>query len=141
VPKPRGRLPRFETEGELTGDEIILTIPREEPFNEVAHLVLGGVAARLDLTFESIDDLETALDAVLERAAEAGDVTVKLRLADDAIVTRVGPFAADRLRAELEQDAADHVTLRRILDTVVDSYELDADGWLELTKGLAEGGA
>jgi hypothetical protein len=141
VPKPRGRLPRFETEGELTGDEIILTIPREEPFNEVAHLVLGGVAARLDLTFESIDDLETALDAVLERAAEAGDVTVTLRLADDAIVTRVGPFAADRLRAELERDAADHVTLRRILDTVVDSYELDADGWLELTKGLAEGGA
>ena len=114
----------------MTGDEIILTIPREEPFNEVAHLVLGGVAARLDLTFESIDDLETALDAVLERAAEEGDVTVKL-----------GPFAADRLRAELERDAADHVTLRRILDTVVDSYELDADGWLELTKGLAEGGA
>jgi hypothetical protein len=121
----------------LTGDEIILTIPREEPFHEVAHLVLGGVAARLDLTFESIDDLETALDAVLERAAEDGDVTVQLRLADGAIVTRVGPFAADRLRAELERGATDDVTLRRILDTVVDSYELDADGWLELIKGLA----
>jgi hypothetical protein len=126
----------------LTGDEIILTIPREEPFHEVAHLVLGGVAARLDLTFESIDDLETALDAVLERAAEDGDVTVQLRLADGAIVTRVGPFAADRLRAELERDTTDDVTLRRVLDTVVDSYELDADGWLELTKGLkVEGGA
>lgn len=122
----------------MTGDEIILTIPREEPFHEVAHLVLGGVAARLDLTFESIDDLETALDAVLERAAEDGDVTVQLRLADGAIVTRVGPFAADRLRAELKRDASDDVTLRRVLDTVVDSYELDADGWLELTKGLAE---
>ena len=121
----------------MTGDEIILTIPREEPFHEVAHLVLGGVAARLDLTFESIDDLETALDAVLERAAEDGDVTVQLRLADGAIVTRVGPFAADRLRAELERGATDDVTLRRILDTVVDSYELDADGWLELIKGLA----
>ena len=120
----------------MTGDEIILTIPREEPFHEVAHLVLGGVAARLDLTFESIDDLETALDAVLERAAEDGDVTVQLRLADGAIVTRVGPFAADRLRAELERDATDDVTLRRVLDTVVDSYELGADGWLELTKGL-----
>ena len=120
----------------MTGDEIILTIPREEPFHEVAHLVLSGVAARLDLTFESIDDLETALDAVLERAAEDGDVTVQLRLADGAIVTRVGPFAADRLRAELERDATDDVTLRRVLDTVVDSYELGADGWLELTKGL-----
>ena len=123
----------------MTGDEITLTIPREEPFHEVAHLVLGGVAARLNLTFESIDDLETALDAVLERAAEDGDVTVKLRLADGAIVTRVGPFAADRLREELDGDASsDGVTLRRVLDTVVDGYELDQDGWLELTKGVAE---
>src|SRR6188508_754326 len=102
----------------MTGDEITLTIPREEPFHEVAHLVLGGVAARLNLTFEHIDDLETALDAVLERAAEDGEVTIELRLTDDAIVTRVGPFAADRLRDELEREPADDVTLRRVLDTV-----------------------
>jgi len=122
----------------MTGDEITLTIPREEPFHEVAHLVLGGVAARLNLTFEHIDDLETALDAVLERASDDGEVTVRLQLTDGAIVTRVGPFAADRLRAELERDSADDVTLRRILDTVVDGYELDPEGWLELTKGVAE---
>jgi hypothetical protein len=122
----------------MTGDEITLTIPREEPFHEVAHLVLGGVAARLNLTFESIDDLETALDALLERAAEEGEVTVKLRLTEVAIVARVGPFAAERLQAELERDSADDVTLRRILDTVVDGYELDPEGWLELTKGVAE---
>jgi hypothetical protein len=122
----------------MTGDEITLTIPREQPFHEVAHLVLGGVAARLNLTFESIDDLETALDAVLERAAEDGDVTVKLRLADGAIVARVGPFAVDRLQTELGRDPSDDVTLRRILDTVVDEYELDPEGWLELTKGVAE---
>ncbi len=120
----------------MTGDEITLTIPREEPFHEVAHLVLGGVAARLNLTFEHIDDLETALDAVLERTAEDGDVTVQLRLTDGAIVTRVGPFAADRLQAELERDPSDDVNLRRILDTVVDGYELVDDGWLELTKGV-----
>ena len=42
--------------------------------------MLGGVAARLNLTFESIDDLETALEAVLERASEDGEVTVELRL-------------------------------------------------------------
>ena len=33
----------------MTGDEITLTIPRDPSFHEVAHLVLGGVAARLDL--------------------------------------------------------------------------------------------
>jgi hypothetical protein len=121
----------------MTGDQITLTIPREPPFHEVAHLVLGGVAARLNLTFESLDDLETALDAVLERAAEDGDVTVQLRLEDGAIVARLGPFSTERLRAELgRDDAADGVTLRRVLDTVVDRYELDADGWLELTKAV-----
>jgi hypothetical protein len=124
----------------MTGDEITLTIPREEPFHEVAHLVLGGVAARLNLTFESIDDLETALDAVLEHAAEEGEVTVKLRLEEGAIVTRVGPFSNGGLRTELESDAGDGVTVRRVLDTVVDHYELDGDGWLELRKDLAQGG-
>ena len=125
----------------MTGDEITLTIPREEPFHEVAHLVLGGVAARLNLTFEHIDDLETALYAVLERASDDGEVTVQLRLTGAAIVARVGPFALDSLRSELERDGAGDVTLRRILDTVVDGYELDGDGWLELTKDVASEGA
>ena len=122
----------------MTGDMITLTIPREQPFHEVAHLVLGGVAARLNLTFESIDDLETALDAVLERASEEGEVTVELRLDEDAIVTRIGPFAADALRDELDRDD-DSVGLRRILDTVLDGYEVDGDGWLVLTKNVTNG--
>lgn len=117
----------------MKGDMIKLTIPREQPFNEVAHLVIGGVAARLNLTFESIDDLETALDAVLEHASESGEVTVELLLDDGAIVTRVGPFEPEALRAELDRDQ-DGVGLRRILDTVVDRYDLDGEGWLEMTK-------
>src|SRR5262249_60817738 len=60
----------------MTGDEIILTIPGEQSFREVAHLVLGGVAARLDLTFEAIDDLDAALDALLGRTPAAGTVTL-----------------------------------------------------------------
>ena len=119
----------------MTGDEITLTIPRDASFHEVAHLVLGGVAARLDLSFESLDDLETALDAAHERASESGDeVTVKLRIAKDAIVARVGPFASESLRADLERDPDESMSLRRVLDTVVDSYRLDPEGWLELTK-------
>ena len=120
----------------MTGDRITLTIPREEPFHEVAHLVLGGVAARLNLSFENLDDLETALDAVLERSATNGEVTVKLRIEDGSIHAAVGPVAVEPLRAELEGDLdlGEAVTLRRILDTVVDGYELDQEGWLELRK-------
>ena len=122
----------------MRGDEIILTIPREEPFHEVAHLVLGGFAARLNLSFESLGDLETALDAVLERSSANGEVTVRLRIEDGAIRAAVGPVVVERLRAELERELGETMTLRRILDTVVDSYELDHDGWLELSKQVEE---
>ena len=114
----------------MTGDEITLTIPREEPFHQVAHLVLAGFAARLNLSFESLGDLETALDAVLERASGNGHVTVKLRLAEGSLCATVGPFSGER---------GDEVALRRVLDTVVDGYELDADGWLELRKRVGRG--
>lgn len=120
----------------MTGDEITLTIPRDASFHEVAHLVLGGFAARMNVSFESLDDLETALDAALERASESGEVTVKLRIANGAILARVGPFASESLRAELERDPDQSMSLRRVLDTVVDSYRLDPDGWLELTKSV-----
>ena len=121
-------------------DRIVLTIPREQPFHEVAHLVLGGVAARLNLTFESIDDLETALDAVLERAALYGHITIKLRVEAEAILATVGPVA-EAVRAELEREPGEHFDLRRILDTVLDGYELDSEGWLELRKEVAGQGS
>ena len=77
-----------------------------------------------------------ALDAVLERAAEDGEVTVELRLGRrrdrDARRAVRGRRAAGRARA----GPTDGVSLRRILDTVVDGYELDGDGWLELTKNV-----
>jgi hypothetical protein len=123
-------------------DEITLSIPREQPFHEVAHLVLGGFAARLQLTYESLDDLGTALEAVLERAANDGQITVRLSLDGDTIRASVGPLAAAQLRRELEREPGNEVNLRRILDTVVDGYSLDGDGWLELTKHVQvrEGG-
>ena len=73
---------------------------------------------------------------MLERTPADGEVTVRLRIDDGSIRAVVGPFAVDRLREELERDPGEAVTLRRILDTVVDRYELDQDGWLELSKDV-----
>jgi anti-sigma regulatory factor (Ser/Thr protein kinase) len=121
----------------MTTDEIALTIPPDESFHEVAHLVLGGVAARLNLTFESLDDLETALEALLERTAAGSEVTITLRLEEDAMRARVGPLTTERIRLELGGEPGDGVGLRRILDTVVDGFELLEDGkWVELTKRI-----
>jgi len=119
----------------VSGDEISLTLPADEAFHHVAHLVLGGLAVRLDLTVENLEDLELALDALLERTRQEEDITVRVRLVDGEVRTMVGPFAA--LRAELEHDGSNDLTLSRILGAVSDSHEVvDRDGaeWVQLTK-------
>jgi hypothetical protein len=119
----------------LSGDEIRLTLPADEAFHGVAHLVLGGLAVRLNLTFESLEDLELALDALLERAQGDKEITVRVRVLDGELQTLVGPFAS--VRAELENGGGETLNLSRILRAVCDGVEIsDRDGaeWVELTK-------
>jgi len=121
----------------LSGDEISLTLPADEAFHRVAHLVLGGLAARLDLTFENLENLELALDSLLERTRAEEDVTLRVRLLDDELHTTIGPFAD--VRAELERGSGDALNLSRILSALCDSVEIaDRDGseWVEMTHGL-----
>jgi hypothetical protein len=119
-------------------DQITLTMPRERPFFGVARLVLAGLATRLDVTVEHLEDLELALDALLERRDGPPEVTVTLGVEEKELQASVGPFRDGELRAELEgEPAAAALSLRRLLDAVVDSYEVvDRDGgaWVDLTK-------
>ena len=119
-------------------DEITLTIPRDRALYGVAHLVLGGLGIRLSLTIENLEDLEIALDTVLDSARDGENVTIAIRVGDGAIQTRIGPMN-DGIRAELEQESGDGVGLRRILDAVVDGVEVESDDhgdWLRLTKAV-----
>lgn len=121
-------------------DVVTLQLPRDRDFRPVAHLVLGGLATRLELTYDVLDDIETALDELLERRELDMDVTLSLRLDDDALVTTIGPFAG-RVAQELS-DTGDGLGLRRVLDTVVDDVQLsERDGaqWVELTKRVPGG--
>jgi hypothetical protein len=121
----------------LSFDEISLTLPADEAFHRVAHLVMGGLAVRLDLTFELLEDLELALDALLERTSSDHDVTLRVRILDGELRTLIGPFTA--VGAELAEGGDDSLNLRRILATVCDRVEItDHDGaqWVELSKRL-----
>jgi hypothetical protein len=121
-------------------DEISLTLPADEAFHRVAHLVLGGLAVRLNVTFEHLEDLELALDTLLERSGDGKEVTLRVRVLDGELQTVVGPFAS--VRAELEQGGDDSLNMRRILATVCDRVEIaerDGGQWVELTKRLETG--
>jgi hypothetical protein len=124
-------------EGDVIADEIRLTLPADDAFHGVAHLVLGGLAARLNLSFENLEDLELALDSLLERPSDGREVTLRVLVEDSELRMIVGPFAA--VRSELEEGGADTLNLGRILDAVCDSVEIeDRDGseWAVLTKRL-----
>ena len=115
-------------------DEISLTLPADQAFHRVAHLVLGGLAVRLDLTYETLEDLELALDALLERFGNAGEVELRIHVLDGELRTIVGPFRS--VRAELEQPGEGSLGLSRILETVCDQVEVterDGSEWVELT--------
>jgi anti-sigma regulatory factor (Ser/Thr protein kinase) len=117
-------------------DRITLTIPRERPFHSVAHLVLGGLAVRHNLTLENLEDMQVALDELLEHDEELSDVTVELRVHDSRIEAEIGPFREETLRAATEP--TDGVLgLSRVLAAVVDGVEQterNGGSWLKLVK-------
>ena len=124
----------------MSGDEIQLTLPADVAFHGVAHLVLGGLAVRLDLTYEDLQDLELALDTLLDWSNDEGDVTLVVHVDDGSVRAVLGPF--DSLRRELEGDGGDSLDLRRILAAVCDRVRVeDRDGsqWVELTKAIHTG--
>jgi hypothetical protein len=121
-------------------DEITLTIPRDRALYSVAHLVLGGLGIRLNLTIEHLEDLQLAVDAVLERVRAVEQVTIAVSVIEGALETAIGPMR-DGVRAELEATEGEDIGLRRILDALVDEVELtetDGEDWVKLTKAVKE---
>jgi hypothetical protein len=113
-------------------DEITLTIPREPGYEGVAHLVLSGLAVRLNLTIENLEDLQIALETLLDTSDGGGELTVAMRLLDGHLETSVSPVPA-RLLNEIEREAGDQLGLRRVLDSTVDDVHVDGDR-VRLTK-------
>jgi hypothetical protein len=122
--------------GARVTDEIVLTLPRERRFYDVAHLVVSGLAARLNLTVENLADLQLALAGLLPRRESGGDVTVALAIDGEHLEGRIGPFEAD-VATELERVGAAGVGTHHVLAAVFDSYRVaveDGAAWVHFTK-------
>ena len=121
-------------------DSITLQIPQAKPFHGVARLVVGGLAARLALTYEHLEDLQLALASVLENDGylASSDVTVRLVVNPDSIGMVIGPLNGEEVRADLEEETdGAGISLRRLLSTLVDLVGIEpGDGgeWLRLEK-------
>jgi hypothetical protein len=112
-------------------DEIRLTLPAQEDFRHIAHLVVGGLGARRDLTFEDLEDLQVAFDTLLAVRDDDEDITVTLSVDDGRVRATIGPFPDDAL--EQLDDGPAGLAPRRVLETVCDTIEIDGR-YVELTK-------
>ena len=124
----------------MTTDEIRLVIPAEEDFRPIAHLVTGGLAMRLDVTYADLEDLQVGIEALLALRDDAGELVLSLSADDGVLHASLGPFAPETVHQE---DADGGLDLRRVLETVCDTHEIEerADGaWVELTKRVASAG-
>lgn len=130
----------------MAPDAISLSIPHAEPYHGVARLVVGGLAARLDLSYEHLEDLQLALVSVLERDGYVvgPEATVRLLVQPGSVGIVLGPVDPETIRTDLEREPDDGVSLRRLLETLVEDVVLEeADGrhWLLLRKHVRTAGA
>src|SRR4051812_444935 len=123
-------------------DRIALETPIERGWEPVFRLVLGGVADRLDLGFEDLDDIQLAVERLLAEAGTQQSVNLSFEILPEGLRTRIGPLREHAIAEALQgpQPRPGELTLRRILETVVDSFgvEIVDDGqtMYVLNKGV-----
>jgi hypothetical protein len=108
-------------------ERIDLEAPLAGAFQPVIRLIIGGIAERVDFAFEEIDDLQLAVERLLAEAGREGSVRLTFEVGDGRIRTLVGPLR-ERAIAEALRDGdapPGELTLKRILQTVVDSFGVE----------------
>jgi hypothetical protein len=110
------RLERIDLEAPLAGD-----------FQAVVRLIIGGIAERVDFAFEEIDDLQLAVERLLAETSAVDTVQLRFEVGERTVRTRVGPLSERKVSEALEngERPPGELTLRRVLQTVVDSFAVD----------------
>jgi hypothetical protein len=115
-------------------DTIELTTPVDRAWDPVVRLVLGGIADRIDLPFEQLDDLQLAVERLRAEAGSQESLRLSIELTGASVRVRLGPLHEHAIADALQgpEAAPGELTLRRILETVVDSFGVEefADGEL-----------
>jgi hypothetical protein len=111
----------------MSGDPVVMTLPIDG-YENVARLVTGGLASRLQFGFETVDDIQLAIELVL-RSVPGRNGMVTVSLLDDGtnLVVEIGPVGALTLEQPLRALDGSGMELGASLERLVDSVELRAE--------------
>src|SRR3954453_18842401 len=116
-----------ERRSPMRPDRIALETPLERGWEAVFRLVLGGVAARLGLGLGDLDDIQLAVERLLAEAGTQESVQLSFEILPEGLRTRIGPLREHAIAEALQgpEPPPGELTLRRILETVVDSFGIE----------------
>jgi hypothetical protein len=119
------RVHSSSTVTERSAETISLTLPADPRYATVARIVVGGLAARLNLSYEALDDLQLAVETLLgEEQILGGDqVTMDLDVEEGTLGIVIGPIDTEVARSAL--DSGGPLSLRVVLAAVVDETVVD----------------
>jgi hypothetical protein len=122
----------------MTADTITIVLPREG-YEKVARLVAAGVVSRLGFGYETVDDVQLAIELVVH-AATGEHEAMTLRLASEGgeLTIEIGGVGELSLEQPLHPLDGAGVELGASLARLVDNVELrmDPEPSVVLTKTL-----
>lgn len=77
-------------------DLVALEFPAHPSVLPLVRMVVGGMAARVDLSVDALDDMHMALEEIFYASREHGKSRCRLMITaeSDALTVRLGPFAS-----------------------------------------------
>ena len=108
-------------------ETIELVTPLGPGWTSVSRMVLGGIADRLDIGYEDLDDLQLAVERLLAEA-DGSEPRVRLHFEfwEDRVTARIGPLRTAALSETAGGGSGSlDLTLGRVLRTVLDSFAVE----------------
>jgi hypothetical protein len=105
---------------DVTTRPVSLAWPHDLRYRPVGRLVLGGVAARLDMPVDRIDELGLALDSLAHASVVDDRLELEIEVAPAALRATVGRFVVDPLA-----DPSTKRVVERLADEVVSTTHPD----------------
>jgi len=106
-----------------------LSVPRDPAFRTALRLLVGGLGSRSALSYDQVDELQLAVDAVLAHRTVAGDsLLVKADVDGEGLSLTLGRFLP-------EDDPGGLRVLERLVGRVRVVRAEEGDEWIELQVG------
>jgi serine/threonine-protein kinase RsbW len=109
----------------LAHDEVRLTVPATAEYARVARIATSGIAARLGFSIDDVEQLKLAVGEVWSTIAGdhgSGRMTVTFAIGTGSLRIDIDTHGAE------PASASDVALAEKVLEEIVDSYELSRDG-------------